>query len=175
LQVLLRLAAACAAALVLAAPAAAHTDADGGIQFTSPANGLGLAWPANGDVTRGFGPDPVMGDVHPGIDIGSLLSLDVHAAVSGTIEQTGYAPGFDGYGEIVMIDAGDGYQTLYAHLSRVDVHPGERVEAGEQLGLAGSTGRSTGTHLHFEVRLNDKAIDPAPLLPAGPPRVSPGA
>jgi murein DD-endopeptidase MepM/ murein hydrolase activator NlpD len=155
----LRLAAAVGlCALVCAAPAAAHTD--GGM-------GLSLSWPAQGTVTRGFGWDGA--EWHPGIDIGSLRSLDVTAAAPGVVEATGYAPGFDGYGNIVLVALGGGYEALYAHLSVVGVQVGERVTTGERLGEAGCTGYCTGTHLHLELRYAARAIDPAPLLPAGGP------
>jgi murein DD-endopeptidase MepM/ murein hydrolase activator NlpD len=154
----LRLAAASAAALIFAAPAWGHTD--GGRQ-------LAFDWPVSGQITRGFGWDgPVW---HPGIDIGSLRSLTVRAAAAGKVEAVGYEGGFEGYGQIVLIGVGHGFQTLYAHLAKVDVKPGEHVRAGELLGEAGCTGRCHGTHLHFELREQGTAIDPIPLLPGGIP------
>ena len=156
----LRTAAACAAAaLVCAAPAAAHTDGPWPMHFD---------WPAQGTETRGFGYDPTMGENHQGIDIGSLRSLDVTAAAPGTVEKVGYQPGFDGYGEIVLVNVGQGYETLYAHLAQPLVKAGDVVWAGEKIAEAGDTGHSTGTHLHFEVREDGTAVDPAPLLPALP-------
>ena len=151
----LRLVAAGAAALVCAAPAAAHTD--GGW-------GLYLRWPATGTVTRGFGPDG--SEWHPGIDVGSLSSLDVTAAASGVVEAIGYAPHYEGYGAVVLVDMGHGLEALYAHLSVVGVKVGDVVVTGQKLGLAGCTGWCTGTHLHFELRDRGMAFDPAPLLPA---------
>ncbi|HEV7134639.1 MAG TPA: M23 family metallopeptidase [Gaiellaceae bacterium] len=152
---MLRLAAVCAAALTCAAPAGAHTD--GG-------PGLALVWPANGTVTRGFGYDGA--EWHSGIDIGSLVSLDVTAAAPGVVEAVAYAPGFEGYGNIVLVDLGGGMQALYAHLSEIAAHVGQPVDTGQLLGLAGCTGYCTGTHLHFELREDGTAIDPAPFLPA---------
>ena len=154
----LRLAAAGAAVLgsVLllgSAPAAAHTD--GG-------TGLLLQWPADGTVTRGFGYDA--SEWHAGIDIGSLRSLDVTAAAPGVVEATGYAAGYEGYGNIVLVEVGEGLEALYAHLSTVRVAVGDPVVTGEKLGLAGCTGYCTGTHLHFELRADGVAFDPAPLL-----------
>ena len=152
---MLRLAAACAAALICAMPAGAHTD--GG-------PGLSLVWPASGTVTRGFGWDgPAW---HPGIDVGTLRSLDVTAAAPGVVEAVAYAPHFEGYGNIVLVDLGDGLEALYAHLAEVDVSVGDTVETGQKLGVAGCTGYCTGTHLHFELRQDGVAFDPAPLLPA---------
>jgi murein DD-endopeptidase MepM/ murein hydrolase activator NlpD len=152
---MLRLAAACAAASVWVAPAGAHTD--GGRQIS-------LDWPASGLVTRGFGWDGT--EFHEGIDIGSLRSLDIRAAAPGVVESVGYATGFEGYGNIVLVDIGSGFEALYAHLSEVGVEPGDFVVPGQLLGLAGCTGYCTGTHLHFELREAGTAIDPAPLLPA---------
>ena len=115
-------------------------------------------------MTRGFGYDGP--SFHPGIDIGSLLSLDITAAAPGTVEATSYVSHFDGYGNIVLVDLGGGMEALYAHLSEVDVKPGDAVQAGEKLGVAGCTGICVGTHLHFELRQDGLAFDPAPLLPA---------
>src|SRR5471032_2421016 len=98
---MLRLAAVCAAALMLAAPAGAHTDSGAG---------LSLVWPASGTVTRGFGWDGP--SWHPGIDIGMLLSLDVTAAGPGVVEAVAYVPHFEGYGNIVLVDLGDGIEAL---------------------------------------------------------------
>ncbi len=152
---MLRLGAACLAALACAGPAAAHTD--GGRQ-------LSLEWPASGTVTRGWGWDG--SEFHKGIDIGTLQSLEIRAAAPGVIEATGYATGFEGYGNIVLVDLGGGYEALYAHLSSVGVAKGDVVVTGDLLGQAGCTGWCTGTHLHFELRKDGVAFDPAPLLPA---------
>jgi len=152
---LLRLVAGGAAALTFAAPAAAHTDSG---------QGLSLEWPASGTITRGFGYDGA--EWHPGIDIGSLRSLDVIAAAAGVVEAIGYAPTFDGYGNVVLVGMGQGLEALYAHLAEVDVAVGVQVAPGEKLGLAGCTGYCTGTHLHFELRWHGVAFDPSPLLPA---------
>jgi murein DD-endopeptidase MepM/ murein hydrolase activator NlpD len=145
--------------LVWAAPVGAHPD--GGRQIS-------LVWPATGTITRGFGWDG--GDWHPGIDIGTLASLDVTAAAPGVVEQTGYPAGFEGYGDIVLVDLGQGFEALYAHLSATAVSVGDVVAAGQRLGTAGCTGWCTGTHLHFELREDGKAVDPSPLLPATMPQ-----
>jgi murein DD-endopeptidase MepM/ murein hydrolase activator NlpD len=160
---MLRRAAVCAAALICAAPAGAHTDSG---------QGLALVWPASGTVTRGFGWDGA--SWHPGIDIGELRSLDVTAAAPGVVEAIGYAPHFEGYGNIVLVDLGGGLEALYAHLSEVGVNAGDVVVTGEKLGLAGCTGWCTGTHLHFELRQDGVAFDPAPLLPATIPTIEGG-
>jgi murein DD-endopeptidase MepM/ murein hydrolase activator NlpD len=152
---LLRLGGACVAALAFATPAYAHTD--GGRQ-------LALAWPAAGTITRPFGPDGW--GFHPGIDIGELRSQDVSAAAPGVVQVVGYASGFEGYGEIVLVDIGGGFQALYAHLEQPLVSVGEAVAAGDRLGIAGCTGLCTGTHLHFELREDGTPLDPLPFLPA---------
>lgn len=160
-----RLAAACAVALCLAAPAAARS---------SVARPHSFVWPVTGTITTPFGVMSYNG-FHPGIDIGMLRSLDVRAAAPGVVTATGYTTGFEGYGNIVLVNAGAGLQVLYAHLSRVHAHVGERVIPGELLGIAGCTGSCTGTHLHFEVRLDGTAVNPlrflpgrSPVAPAGP-------
>ena len=152
---LLRLGAVCVAALVCAAPGGAHTDS---------VRQLELTWPASGVVTRGFGWDGA--EFHKGIDIGTLSSLEIRSAAPGVVEAVGYATGFEGYGNIVLVDLGGGFEALYAHLSTVGVTAGDVVSTGQLLGQAGCTGWCTGTHLHFELREDGVAFDPAPLLPA---------
>lgn len=114
-----------------------------------------LLWPAQGTVTTPFVPGG-----HPGIDIGILRSLRIRAAAPGRVLLVGEPRGYEGYGRIVQVDVGGGYTTLYAHLSRWSVRPGEDVAAGQTLGVAGCTGWCTGTHLHFEVRLHGSPVDP---------------
>ena len=148
-----RLGAALAAALTFACAAPAFGMTDGGV-------GLSLDWPASGTVTRGFGYDPTMGEFHAGLDIGSLRSSDVRAAGPGVVEATGYTTGFEGYGNIVLVDMGSGIEALYAHLASVGVAAGDVVFPGELLGQAGCTGWCTGTHLHFEMRLRGLPVNP---------------
>jgi murein DD-endopeptidase MepM/ murein hydrolase activator NlpD len=123
---------------------------------------LSLEWPASGSVTDGYGPR--WGRMHTGIDIGILQSLDVRAATGGTVMGTGWMTGYEGYGNVVTLDVGGGYSLLYAHLSSSAVVPGQWLDTGDLIGQAGCTGSCTGTHLHFELRLNDAPIDPAPFL-----------
>jgi murein DD-endopeptidase MepM/ murein hydrolase activator NlpD len=80
------------------------------------------------------------------------------------VTATGYLGGYEGYGNVVIVDLGGGRENLYAHLSRVDVRPGDVVGQDELLGLAGCTGSCTGTHLHFELRLNGAPVDPLPFM-----------
>jgi murein DD-endopeptidase MepM/ murein hydrolase activator NlpD len=100
---------------------------------------------------------------HLGIDIGAGDGDGIFAADSGVIVFSGWATG--GYGYMVMIDHGNGYQTLYAHLSQVKVNCGASVVQGQIIGLGGITGNSTGPHLHFEVRYQDGFINPWRVLP----------
>ena len=114
---------------------------------------------AGGVVTSGFGSR--WGKVHHGIDIALPQGSEIHAADNGNV----YFAGTNGsYGNIVKIDHGNGMQTYYAHCSRLLVSAGQRVERGEQIALVGSTGRSTGPHLHFEVIINRNSIDPSGLI-----------
>jgi murein DD-endopeptidase MepM/ murein hydrolase activator NlpD len=136
-------------------PAAASARTDGGWQVS-------LQWPAQGTVTSPFGRDG--GRWHPGLDIGMLQSLDVRAADDGVVMVAGSMSGYDGYGAIVAVQHRYGYSTLYAHLSRPLVRPGESVRRGQLIGIAGCTGWCTGTHLHFELRYRGIAVDPTFLM-----------
>ena len=114
-------------------------------------------WPAQGTITSPFGRDGARW--HPGIDIGTLRTLRVQAAVRGRVVLTGRPRGYEGYGNVVVVRTGR-YQELYGHLSRIQVHRGEVVRSGERIATAGCTGYCTGTHLHFEVRRHGKAVSP---------------
>jgi murein DD-endopeptidase MepM/ murein hydrolase activator NlpD len=121
-----------------------------------------------GAVGDGFFGNPVPGSVvigndyisgvHDGIDLGSASSNTVVAADDGVVVYAGWSS--NGYGNVVEIDHGDGYQTVYAHLSVITVSCGQAVGQGAQIGVVGSTGNSTGPHLHFEVRYNGVADNP---------------
>jgi murein DD-endopeptidase MepM/ murein hydrolase activator NlpD len=100
---------------------------------------------------------------HLGIDIAAGLGDSIFASDSGVIVFAGWAYG--GYGYMIMVDHGNGYQTLYAHLSAVSVRCGQSVSQGQYIGGAGSTGNSTGAHLHFEVRYLGGFINPWHVLP----------
>lgn len=112
------------------------------------------SWPAQGTVTTSFGAG------HPGIDIGTLRSLEIHAAQPGTVVAVGQVPGYEGYGNVVDVADGRGFSTLYAHLAGWRVRVGDYVWPGQRIGTAGCTGWCTGTHLHFEMRLRGRAVDP---------------
>ncbi|MGI9604244.1 MAG: M23 family metallopeptidase, partial [Acidimicrobiales bacterium] len=119
-----------------------------------------LSWPAGGVVTSRFGPR--WGRMHQGIDIAAPSGTPVYAAAGGTVIQAGFN---GGYGNAVVIDHGGGLSTVYAHHSSLTVSAGQSVGAGTQVGLMGSTGNSTGPHVHFEVRINGTPYDPLAYLP----------
>jgi murein DD-endopeptidase MepM/ murein hydrolase activator NlpD len=128
-----------------------------------------IANPAPGAVvTSGFGfrSDPILGvsALHPGIDFRDAVGSNVPATAAGVVTRAGRT---GGYGNMVEIDHGGGYSTRYAHLSEIDVKIGEKVALGQTIGKSGSTGRSTGPHLHYEVRHNGKAVNPVSFLKAG--------
>lgn len=151
---------ACAA---LAGPPAASARPDGPLRpYLEHQARLDLVWPAVGTITDGFGYR--WGRMHSGLDIGILERLDVVAAAPGVVTVTGYVAGFEGYGNVVITDGGDGVEMLYAHLSRIDVLPGQWLPAGAPVGIAGCTGSCTGTHLHFEVRRQGVPVDPMVVL-----------
>ena len=114
-------------------------------------------WPASGGLAQYFA------WYHPGIDIDNLAGGPIYAADSGTVTTAGWPDNF-GYGNRVVVNHGNGYTTLYAHLSAIYVSAGQAVSRGDVLGLMGSTGRSTGTHLHLEVRKDGTALNPLSLL-----------
>jgi murein DD-endopeptidase MepM/ murein hydrolase activator NlpD len=144
-----------AAVALLLFPGIASGHTEGGRELV-------FRWPADGSITSPYGQDGARW--HPGIDIGILRSVDVRAAASGFVSQIGFVRGFDGYGSVVVLQHGDGYFTLYAHLSRPLVRVGDYVGRGQLIAEAGCTGWCTGTHLHFELRYRDVAIDPSLLI-----------
>lgn len=110
-------------------------------------------------------------EFHPGVDLGANYGDPVRAAAAGTVATADWD---GGYGLKVDIDHGNGYHTWYAHLSKAQVQAGEFVHKGQEIGLVGSTGYSTGPHLHYQVMLNGTAIDPTPFLSGVPPKVLAG-
>ncbi|MCL5677078.1 MAG: M23 family metallopeptidase [Firmicutes bacterium] len=117
-------------------------------------------WPVRGPVTSKFGPR--WGSFHEGIDIAVAQGTPVGASRSGRVSLAGWD---GGYGKAVIINHGDGTSSLYAHLSEINVNIGESVDQGERIGLSGSTGDSTGPHLHFEVRVGGTQKNPLSYLP----------
>ena len=101
--------------------------------------------------------------MHAGIDLAAPAGTAIYATADGVIDNAGWS---GGYGNLVEIDHGKGIQTRFGHLSKVLVHPGQHVARGQLIALMGSTGRSTGSHLHYEVRIDGHAVNPVPFLQA---------
>jgi len=101
--------------------------------------------------------------MHTGLDIRGAFAQPIYAAAAGRVIRIGP---WSGYGNVVVIDHGHGIETRYGHLSSFTARPGQIVKAGDQIARMGSTGRSTGNHLHFEVRINGRAVNPLPFLEA---------
>jgi murein DD-endopeptidase MepM/ murein hydrolase activator NlpD len=116
--------------------------------------------------TSGYGirSDPFRGRaaMHAGIDLSGAYGTPIYATADGVVGRSEWNSG--GYGNLVEIDHGQGIQTRYGHLSRLIARPGQRVRRGELVGLMGSTGRSTGNHLHYEVRIDGRAVNPVPFM-----------
>jgi murein DD-endopeptidase MepM/ murein hydrolase activator NlpD len=126
----------------------------------APSTDFPLAWPVAGYVTGGFEPD------HPALDIGAPYGSTIYAADSGTITYAGWAT--DGYGYTLIIDHGDGRETWYNHLKGTLMEAGGFVFRGDPIAEVGSTGHSSGPHVHFELRLDGELVDPSGYLPANP-------
>ena len=120
----------------------------------------GFIWPASGPVTSGFGMR--WGKMHEGIDIAVPYGAPVYASKAGRVE---IADWYGGYGNVVVIDHGGGVTTWYGHNSSFTVGVGDYVSQGQQIARAGSTGNSTGPHVHFEIRINGQAQNPMNYLP----------
>lgn len=124
-----------------------------------PVSGSGqFLWPASGQLSQYYS------WYHPADDISNLGGGPIIAADGGKVIVAGW-PDNSGYGNRVIIDHGNGFTTLYAHMSRIDVGVGDYVSRGQRIGMMGSTGRSTGTHLHFEIRKNGAVQNPLSYLP----------
>ncbi len=125
----------------------------------------GLSRPVRGRITSGFGMrfHPVLkrSRLHAGVDFGAPTGTPITAAAAGVVISSGYR---GGYGYAVVIDHGGGVSTLYGHASRLFVSAGQRVTRGQKIAAVGSTGLSTGPHLHFEVRVNGKPVNPMSRL-----------
>lgn len=136
-----------------AAPRIRQTTPNAGVVVAS---GM-FAWPTNGTITQGYS------WYHKGIDIANRAAPDVLASDAGTVIVAGWPDNY-GYGNRVIIDHGNGYKTLYAHLQKIYVVPGQTVARGNAIGKMGSTGRSTGTHLHFEIIKSGGHVSPLTVL-----------
>lgn len=129
------------------------------------ANSSPNLWPVDGPITGSFGEriDPFNGEgaFHSGVDIGSEYGRPVIAPADGVVT---FADFLGGYGKAVMVDHGHGISTRYGHLSGFAVAPGQQVHRGDVIGYVGLSGRSTGPHLHYEVRINDTPVNPYKYL-----------
>lgn len=160
----------------------ASTDSEDPVQIDKESNSIKKSqkakkkplfdWPVwEARMTRGFLPKGTKKRrrPHKGIDLAAPRGSAVMASHEGTIIYTG--SGFKGYGKMIMIESntesGTGFATLYGHLDKIVVYEGKKVNQGEVIGALGNTGRSSGPHLHFEIRKLNGPIDPLPLLPAG--------
>jgi murein DD-endopeptidase MepM/ murein hydrolase activator NlpD len=143
-----------------APPVAAVTEAAGPITrviaFAEPVHGYRINSP--------FGIRTLAGKTrrHEGVDIAAPQGTDVFTAAEGRVLRTGFDAG--GYGRFIEVSHPNGMSTLYGHLSRVDVASGDTISAGERIGLVGTTGRSTGPHLHFEVRRGHQQVNPVQVM-----------
>ena len=127
---------------------------------TGPASAAGLIWPCRGPLTSPFGMR--WGRMHTGQDIACGYGTPIKAAKAGTVVFAGV---MGGYGNVIIIDHGGGFSTLYAHQSRLAASQGQHVNQGDVIGYVGSTGHSTGPHLHFETRFGGTPRNPIPHLP----------
>ncbi len=126
---------------------------------------LPVGTPLEGKINSGFGyrKDPFRSSIgfHSGIDIDAKLGDPVVATADGIVKKTGWQ---GSYGKTVVLQHEDGFETIYGHLSKISVEEGQKVKVGEVIGKAGNTGRSTGTHLHYEVIKDGKRVNPSNFL-----------
>jgi murein DD-endopeptidase MepM/ murein hydrolase activator NlpD len=145
-----------AAAIAAGLPPPPEPRVGGPVQF---------AWPVHGPITSPFGMrvDPISGEysLHTGIDIGADYGTPIQSAADGSVIYAGW---YGGYGYAIIIDHGGGFSTLYAHCSSIYVAVNQPVRRGQVIGAVGATGWATGPHLHFEIRINGKPIDPLTRL-----------
>lgn len=141
-------------------PTSAAAALTSGALVAGPVSARGFSWPLSGTLTSGFGQRG--GRMHAGVDIACAIGTPVRCAKAGVVTFAGSA---SGYGLAVYVDHG-GEVTRYAHLSKVEVRRGQQVDGGERIALSGNTGNSTGPHLHLEVRVGGRAVDPLDYLPS---------
>jgi murein DD-endopeptidase MepM/ murein hydrolase activator NlpD len=139
----------------------------GGLLIGSDADFVPTLWPVTGRITSSFGEreDPMLGngegEFHAGIDIAGDLGEPIHATADGVVVSAGMV---NGYGRMVKIDHGHGVQTWYGHMSGFAVTADQTVVRGEVIGYIGHSGRSTGNHVHYEVRIRSIAVNPHRFL-----------
>ncbi len=118
-------------------------------------------WPTRGQISSYFGELRSGGFIHKGLDIGTFPGANIYAAANGKVIYAGWQ---GGYGNTIMIHHGSGITTLYGHLEKILIKYGQIISKGDTIGLVGSTGKSTGPHLHYEIRVNGKRMDPMGYL-----------
>ena len=144
-------------------------DLAAGVDLAAGLGGVNVPdmWPINGPITSGFGErvDPILGpavgEFHKGVDIGSPDGTPVHAPADGRVIKAGMG---SGYGREIQIDHGNGITTVYGHLQGWNVTAGQQVVKGEVIGFVGHSGRTTGSHLHYEVQVRGTAVNPHKYL-----------
>jgi murein DD-endopeptidase MepM/ murein hydrolase activator NlpD len=146
---------------VIATPLQAAVPASSGA--SAAATGLNFIWPLVGNVRRGFTQRGRSASYHEGLDIPAPNGTAVRASAAGRVLFAGDEP--RQFGKLVVVDHGGGMQSAYAFLSRITVKEGDPVSQGERVGLSGHTGQARGPELHFEIRRNNRPVDPARLLP----------
>lgn len=147
----------------VATPAQPTATTPGSSASTAPAQPTAMVWPLRGPITSRFGWRPLRiggTNVHYGLDIDGDTGDPIVAATSGVVT---YAAWMGGFGKLVIIEQGD-TEYYYAHASEILVHEGQQVDVGQLIARVGTTGRVTGSHLHFEVRVDGTPVDPTPLL-----------
>ncbi len=126
-------------------------------------------WPVDGRLMSSYGQrnDPFSGEgaIHTGVDISAPTGTVAHATADGVVE---FASRFAGYGRLVIVNHGNGFETYYAHLARFDVMPGQEIRKGESIGAVGASGRVTAPHLHYEVRVRHAPVNPYKYLAKTP-------
>jgi LysM repeat protein len=144
------------------APKSVATNAAGQPQWKVFGTGSYI-WPVNGRCITQF-----YNGFHPGLDVSSSEGAPVYASDTGTVTYASFAAGtYYDYGNLIVLNHGNGFETFYAHLSSIGVFPGQTVTQGELIGFTGNTGRSSGPHIHFEIRDNDFRINPLDRLGGG--------
>ncbi|MDH4318468.1 MAG: M23 family metallopeptidase [Desulfobulbaceae bacterium] len=128
-------------------------------------NKIPLGKPVSGPISSRYGyrSDPLANDnaFHSGVDFRGRIGDDIHATAFGTVKRAGYNKGL---GNFILISHGNGYETLFGHMNKILVKKGEAISRGQVIGLIGNTGRSTGSHLHYEIRYNKKTVNPKRYL-----------
>src|SRR5215470_10068957 len=125
-----------------------------------PLTALRVHWPVRGPISSGFGARRSLGgrgDVHTGVDICARAGTPVRAPTRGIVAFAGWQ---NGYGRTIILEHGQGVESLYGHLSKFVVKRGQSVEQGATIGLTGNSGHSSGPHLHYEVRVNERPVNP---------------